>query len=110
MLLIAVVALALQGAPAVQNENEDAAPARAASSTPSRVISARAPSLPDGPTRTVCTREKALDSNIMRRVCREVPVNSSERERMASDMMKDMQRLSFSCQPVPRRPGGRPIN
>ncbi|WP_292035525.1 MULTISPECIES: hypothetical protein [unclassified Brevundimonas] len=62
-------------------------------STPSRTISARAPTLPDGPTRVVCTRERSMDSNIQRRVCRRVPVNSSERERMASDMLKDMQRL-----------------
>ncbi len=34
-----------------------------------------------------------MDSNIARRVCRRVPVNSSERERMAADMLKDMQRL-----------------
>lgn len=60
---------------------------------PTRVITARPPSLPDGPTRTVCTRERPMDSNISRRVCRRVPVNSSERERMASDMLKDMQRL-----------------
>ncbi|AYG94339.1 hypothetical protein D8I30_03415 [Brevundimonas naejangsanensis] len=60
---------------------------------PVRVIAARAPTLPDGPTRVVCSRERAMDTNISRRVCREVPVNSSERERMASDMLKDMQRL-----------------
>ncbi|MFK0300260.1 hypothetical protein ACIQTU_13690 [Brevundimonas sp. NPDC090276] len=60
---------------------------------PGMVVSARAPSLPDGPTRVVCSRERAMDTNIQRRVCRRVPVNSSERERMASDMMKDMQRL-----------------
>lgn len=58
-----------------------------------RVIAARAPSLPEGPTRVVCTRERPMDSNIARRVCRRVPVNSSERERMAADMLKDMQRL-----------------
>jgi hypothetical protein len=58
-----------------------------------RVITARAPTLPDGPTRVVCSRERAMDTNIQRRVCRRVPVNSSERERMASDMLKDMQRL-----------------
>lgn len=73
----------------------EVAPARRpiASSTPSRIITARAPSLPDGPTRVVCSHERSMDSNIQRRVCRRVPVNSSERERMASDMMKDMQRL-----------------
>lgn len=60
---------------------------------PGMTVAARSPSLPDGPTRVVCTRERAMDTNIQRRVCRRVPVNSSERERMASDMMKDMQRL-----------------
>jgi hypothetical protein len=34
-----------------------------------------------------------MDTNIQRRVCRRAPVNSSERERMATDMLKDMQRL-----------------
>lgn len=109
MLLITAAALALLGAPAIQNHEDEARP-RVASSTPSRAISARSPTLPDGPTRVVCRRERAMDSNIMRRVCREVPVNASERERMASDMVKDMQRLSFSCTPVPRSPGGRPVN
>jgi|SRR5690606_20700852 hypothetical protein len=65
----------------------------AAPRAPARVITARAPTLPDGPTRVVCSRERSMDSNIQRRVCRRVPVNSSERERMASDMLKDMQRL-----------------
>ncbi len=75
----------------------------------SRIITARAPTLPDGPTRVVCSRERTLDSNIQRRVCRRVAVNSSERERMASDMMQDMQRLSFGI-PTARQPGGRPVN
>ncbi|MGH7027310.1 hypothetical protein [Brevundimonas sp.] len=110
MLLIAVAALTLLGAPAVQTGEKPAARPRVASSTPSRAISARAPSLPDGPTREVCSRERALDSNIMRRVCRQVPVNSSERERMASDMLKDMQRLGIAERPVPRSPGGRSVN
>ena len=108
MLLIAAAALSLASAPVPQND-DDARP-RVVSSTPSRAISARAPTVPDGPTRTVCSRERAMDSNIQRRVCREVPINSNERERMASDMVKDMQRLSFSCTPVPRQPGGRPVN
>lgn len=93
MLLITVAALALLGAPAIQDE-EDARP-RVASSTPSRAISARPPSLPNGPTRVVCGRERAMDSNIMRRVCRQVPVNSSERERMASDHLREMQSLKM---------------
>ena len=58
-----------------------------------RVITARAPTLTSGPTRVVCSRERSMDSNIQRRVCRRVPVYSNQRERMASDMLKDMQRL-----------------
>ena len=109
MLLSFAAALALLASAPAAQEGDDARP-RVASSTPSRAISARSPTLPDGPTRVVCRRERAMDSNIMRRVCREVPVNASERERMASDMVKDMQRLSFSCTPVRRSPGGRPVN
>ncbi|MFK0300259.1 hypothetical protein ACIQTU_13685 [Brevundimonas sp. NPDC090276] len=79
------------------------------SRAPGMIISARTPTLPDGPTRVVCSRERAMDSNIQRSVCRRVPVNSSERERMASDMVKDMQRVNFGI-PVPRQPGGRAVN
>lgn len=110
MLLIAAAAMALLGAPAVQNE-EDARP-RVASSTPSRTISARSPSLPDGPTRVVCSRERALDSNIQRRVCREVAVNTSGRERMAGDYLRQMQSIGLDSTNGPnvRAPGGRPVN
>ena len=109
MLLTLAAALALLGAPAVQVE-EDARP-RVASSTPSRAISARAPTLPDGPTRTVCRRERAMDSNIMRRVCREVAVNGSGRERMSGDYLRQMQSIGLdsSAGPNPRQPGGRPV-
>lgn len=87
MLAATLMMLALSQSP--QTTERTAPPPRA----PGMVVTARAPSLPDGPPRVVCTRERAMDTNIMRRVCRRVPVNSSERERMASDMMKDMQRL-----------------
>ncbi|HEY1073714.1 hypothetical protein [Brevundimonas sp.] len=109
MLLTIAAALALLAAPAVQNE-EDARP-RVASSTPSRAISARAPSVPDGPTRTVCRRERAMDSNIMRRVCREVPVNSAGREMMSGDYLRQMQSIGLNSTdgPNPRQPGGRPV-
>ncbi|WEK58111.1 MAG: hypothetical protein P0Y52_00815 [Candidatus Brevundimonas phytovorans] len=86
MLLTLFAVVALSQSP----EAMEAPPPRRA---PGMNISARAPTLPDGPTRVVCSRERAMDTNIPRRVCRRVPVNSSERERMASDMMKDMQRL-----------------
>lgn len=92
MLLTFAAALALLAAAPAAQEGDDARP-RVASSTPSRAITARAPSLPQGPTRTVCGRERVMDSNIQRRVCRRVPVYSNQRERMASDMLKDMQRL-----------------
>jgi len=80
-------------AAATLSQVPEAAESRPSPPAPVRVITARAPSLPDGPTRVVCTRERPMDSNILRRVCRRVPVNSSERERMATDMLKDMQRL-----------------
>ncbi|MGO4409299.1 MULTISPECIES: hypothetical protein [unclassified Brevundimonas] len=110
MLLITAAALALLGAPALQNE-EGAARPRVASSTPSRAISARAPTLPDGPTRVVCGREKAMDSNIMRRVCREVPVNSAGRELMSGDYLRQMQSIGLDSSngPSRRAPGGRPV-
>ena len=109
MLLITAVALALMGAPSVQEESE--ARPRVVSSTPSRAISARAPSVPDGPTRTVCRRERAMDSNIMRRVCREVPVNSAGRELMSGDYLRQMQSIGLNSSngANPRQPGGRPV-
>lgn len=109
MLLITVAALALMGAPAVQDEEETRP--RVVSSTPSRAISARAPSVPDGPTRTVCSRERAMDSNIMRRVCREVPINTAGRERMSGDYLRQMQSIGLNASDGanPRQPGGRPV-
>ena len=111
MMLIVAAAIALLGTPGLQNEEEAPGP-RIASSTPSRSSSARAPTLPDGPTRVVCEREKALDSNIMRRVCRQVPVNSSERERMAGDHLRQLQSIGLNSENGPRmrQPGGRPVN
>lgn len=87
-MLIALFALA-----ALSQSPETTQRSAPATRPPGMVVTARAPSLPDGPTRVVCTRERAMDTNIQRRVCRRVPVNSSERERMASDMLKDMQRV-----------------
>lgn len=91
-MLIALLTAALMSQ---SPEATEVAPVRPvpAPRAPARVITARAPTLPDGPTRVVCSRERSMDTNIQRRVCRRVPVNSSERERMASDMLKDMQRL-----------------
>lgn len=112
MLLIAVAALALLGAPALQTEAEPTAQPRVVSSTPSRAISARSPSLPNGPTRVVCNRERSMDSNIQRRVCREVAVNTSGRERMGGDYVRQLQSIGLNAEngPNSRQPGGRPVN
>lgn len=111
MLTLAFALLALNGA-ALQ-DGEEGAEARArppiTSSSPSRAISARAPTLTDGPTRTVCDWERAMGSTIQQRVCRKVPLNSSQRERMSSDMVRDMQGSRWGELPVDRKPGGRPV-
>ncbi|WEK58112.1 MAG: hypothetical protein P0Y52_00820 [Candidatus Brevundimonas phytovorans] len=111
MLLITAAALALLGAPAVQTEEDGARP-RVVSSNPSRVISARSPSLPNGPTRVVCNHERSMDSNIQRRVCREVAVNTSGRERMGGDYVRQLQSIGLNAENGPnvRQPGGRPVN
>ena len=110
MLLTFAAALALLAAAPAAQEGDDARP-RVASSTPSRAITARAPSLPQGPTRTVCGRERVMDSNIQRRVCRQVPVNSAGRELMSGDYLRQMQSIGLdsSAGPNPRQPGGRPV-
>ncbi|AYG94338.1 hypothetical protein D8I30_03410 [Brevundimonas naejangsanensis] len=110
MFTIAAAVLALLASSAVQNE-EEARP-RVVSSTPSRAITARAPSLPDGPTRRVCGYERAMDSNIQRRVCRQVPINNSGRERMAGDYLQQLQSIGLNAEngPNQRQPGGRSVN
>ena len=47
----------------------------------------------------------------MRRVCREVAVNGSGRERMSGDYLRQMQSIGLdsSAGPNPRQPGGRPV-
>lgn len=81
--------------PVNDNDNAQARNSNPGPAGPSRTITARAPSLGTGPTRVVCEREKTMDSNIPRRVCREVLVNSSQRERMGTDMTREMQRLPY---------------
>lgn len=110
MLLTFAAALALLAAAPAAQEGDDARP-RVASSTPSRAITARAPSLPQGPTRTVCGRERVMDSNIQRRVCRQVPVNSAGRELMSGDYLRQMQSIGLHSEngPNQRQPGGRPV-
>jgi hypothetical protein len=38
-----------------------------------------------------------------------VPLNSSQRERMSTDMMRDMQGSRWGERPAARSPGGRPV-
>ncbi len=50
-----------------------------------------------------------MGSTIQQRVCRKVPVNSSQREQMSSDVIREMQGSRWGELPVPRSPGGRPV-
>jgi len=50
-----------------------------------------------------------MGSTIQQRVCRKVPLNSSQRERMSTDMMRDMQGSRWGERPAPRSPGGRAV-
>ena len=52
-----------------------------------------------------------MDSNIQRRVCRQVPVNSAGRELMSGDYLRQMQSIGLDSTngPNPRQPGGRPV-
>jgi len=111
MLVLTFAMLALGGAPAQNGEADNPRQARppVSSSSPSRTISARPPSLTNAPTRTVCGWERAMGSTIQQKVCRQVVVNSSQRERMSSDMMREMQGSRWGELPVPRAPGGRPV-
>jgi len=110
MLISTLAVLVLSGAAA----QDDSAAAQSrppiTSSSPSRAISARPPTVTNGPTRTVCGWERAMGSVIQQRVCRKVPLNSNQRERMSSDMMREMQGSRWGELPVPRSPGGRPVN
>ena len=110
MLIPVLALLMLNGAP-MQDDNAAVAEPRApsASSSPSRTISARPPTVTSGPTRTVCDWERAMGSTIQQRVCRKVPLNSSQRERMSTDMMRDMQGSRWGERPAPRSPGGRAV-
>lgn len=107
MLTLTLAVLALSGAAAQEGGAESRPPL--ASSSPSRAISARAPTVTNGPTRTVCGWERAMGSTIQQRVCRKAPVHSNQRERMSSDMMREMQGSRWGELPVPRSPGGRPV-
>ena len=43
------------------------------------------------PMREVCRRERTPGSNLSERVCRQVPVNSSARDRSAGDRLRESQ-------------------
>lgn len=111
MLAVTFASLLLVALPGNADDNAQRRSSTAGPVGPSRTITARAPSLGSGPTRVVCEREKAMDSNIARRVCREVPVNAAQRERMGSDMAREMQRLPMDAENgfAPRSPGGRSV-
>lgn len=110
MLISTLALLVLSGAP-MQDDDAAAAERRApiTASSPTRAISARPPSVTNGPTRTVCDWERAMGSVIQQRVCRKVPVNSSQRERMSTDMLREMQGSRWGELPADRSPGGRPV-
>lgn len=107
MLLSTLAVLILSGG-AVQ-EAAVASPPPITSSSPSRAITARSPSLTNGPTRTVCSWERAMGSTLQQRVCRKVPLNSSQRERMATEMTREMQGSRWGELPVTKSPGGRSV-
>ena len=111
MLISTLALLILSGAP-IQNDDAVTAEHRApiSASSPTRAISARPPSVTNGPTRTVCDWERAMGSTIQQRVCRKAPLNSSQRERMSTEMMREMQGSRWGELPVPRSPGGRPVD
>lgn len=68
-----------------------AAPAGRPSNPPGTAITA-APNVPQGaPMREVCRREREPGSNVTQRVCRQVPVNSSARDRSAGDRLREAQ-------------------
>lgn len=68
-----------------------AATATRPTTPPGMTISA-APNVPtNAPMREVCRREREPGSNVTQRVCRQVPVNSSARDRSAGDRLREVQ-------------------
>lgn len=110
MLISTLALLIVSGAP-MQSDDTATAERRPpiTSNSPTRAISARSPTVTNGPTRTVCGWERAMGSTIQQRVCRKVPVNSSQREQMSSDVIREMQGSRWGELPVRRSPGGRPV-
>lgn len=112
MLALAFAALMLTQTPDVtppEATPSDAVASSRRSSGPSRIISSRAPTVANVPTRTVCGWERTMDSNIQQRVCRKVAANSSQRERMSTEVVREMQGSRWGELPVARAPGGRPV-
>lgn len=109
MLTLTLAVLALSGATAQEGDAEARPPIT--SSSPSRAISARAPTVANVPTHTVCGWERAMGSTIQQRVCRKVPVYSSQRERMSTEYLQQLQSIGLNAEngPNPRQPGGRPV-
>lgn len=116
MLLILTAALTMTLNPSLQ-EGEAAPtvsvaePRSTASQTThaAGMVIARGPTL-TGETKTVCRRERPMDSNIPQRICRVVPVNSSQRARVNDDHVRELQRLPGSAENMPSRsPGGRSV-
>ncbi|MGE7196858.1 hypothetical protein [Brevundimonas naejangsanensis] len=110
-MLISTIAVLIVSAAPMQSDDTAATERRQpiTSNSPTRAISARSPTVTNGPTRTVCGWERAMGSTIQQRVCRKVPVNSSQREQMSSDVIREMQGSRWGELPVPRSPGGRPV-
>lgn len=70
--------------PAVAPANRPAVP-------PGMTITA-SPAVPPGtPMRELCRRERTPGSNLSQRVCRQVPANSSARDRSAGDRLREVQ-------------------
>lgn len=70
----------------------DPAAATATRPAPPPSTAIAAPNVPTGtPMREVCRREREPGSNVTQRVCRQVPVNSSARDRSAGDRLREVQ-------------------
>jgi len=81
----------LMASVAVLALDPDPASAGRPSSPPGMTVTA-APNIPQGaPMREVCRRERTPGSNVTQRVCRQVPVNSSARDRSAGDRLREVQ-------------------
>ncbi len=114
LILTSVVSLSL-AAGQVEATPEQAEPERqrlrdSTTINPPGMVVARGPTL-TGETKTVCRRERPMDSNILQRVCRVVPVNSSQRTRVNDDHIRELQRLPQNAEfgSPGRSPGGRSV-